>query len=69
MLVNWGIAEAARRGLVAYLEASESGHSLYQRYGFKDVELMTLDFGRWGATQEHRTWSMMMTSMGEASDQ
>ena len=59
MLVRWGVEEARRRGVPAYLESSEAGHSLYRKYGFRDLELQSLDFSRWGATQKHNTWAMI----------
>ncbi len=58
MLVRWGVEEAKRLGLPAYLESSEAGHYLYQKCGFRDVELQSLDFTKWGATGRHNTWAM-----------
>ncbi|KAI0136656.1 acetyltransferase [Xylariales sp. AK1849] len=58
-LILWGIMEAERLGLVAYLESSESGHSLYHKMGFKDVELHEVDLSSWGAEETHKTWAMI----------
>ncbi|KAI1504357.1 acyl-CoA N-acyltransferase [Biscogniauxia marginata] len=58
MLVKWGLEEAKKLGLVAYLESSEAGHSLYKKCGFRDVECLSVDLSRWGATTMHNTWSM-----------
>lgn len=43
----------------AYLESSESGHSVYLKCGFRDLELQSLDFSKWGATGKHNTWAMI----------
>ncbi|RYP76180.1 hypothetical protein DL771_002004 [Monosporascus sp. 5C6A] len=59
MLVKWGVEEAKRLGLPAFLESSEEGHSLYQKCGFRDLELQSLDFSKWGATKKLNTWAMI----------
>lgn len=41
MLVMWGVEEAKRRNLPAYLESSEEGHSLYLSCGFRDIDKRT----------------------------
>ncbi|KAK9418191.1 putative GNAT family acetyltransferase [Seiridium unicorne] len=59
MLTKKVLDEAERLGMIAYLESSEAGHSLYAGLGFKDVELQELDMSQWGATATHKTWSMI----------
>ncbi|KAI2619375.1 acyl-CoA N-acyltransferase [Hypomontagnella submonticulosa] len=59
MLVTWGVDEARKLGLIAYLESTEAGHSVYAKCGFRDVECMSLDMSKWGATEMHNTWSMI----------
>lgn len=59
MLISWGIEEAARRGLPAYLESSEAAHNLYLKHQFRDMEELVLDFSKWGAEKPHRTWAMI----------
>ncbi|KAI2618484.1 acyl-CoA N-acyltransferase [Hypoxylon sp. NC1633] len=59
MLVQWGVEEARRLGLIAYLDASEEGHLMYQKHGFRDIELLSLDMSQWGPTQKHNIWSMI----------
>lgn len=44
MLVNWGVEEAKKLGLPAYLESSPAGHSLYLRSGFRDVNIHSSKF-------------------------
>ncbi|KAH6660108.1 putative GNAT family acetyltransferase [Truncatella angustata] len=59
LLIKKVLEEAQKLGIIAYLESSEAGHSLYASLGFKDVELMELDMSKWGATQTHKTWAMI----------
>ncbi|KAI1849266.1 hypothetical protein JX266_005227 [Neoarthrinium moseri] len=58
LLIKQVLEEAQRRNLMAYLESSEAGHSLYTGCGFKDVELHEVDMSKWGATETHKTWAM-----------
>ncbi|KAI0008922.1 acyl-CoA N-acyltransferase [Xylariaceae sp. FL0662B] len=58
-LVEWGIGEAKKLGLIAYLESCEAGHSLYQKRGFRDVECQSIDMNKWGVADRHNTWSMI----------
>ncbi|KAI1075801.1 acyl-CoA N-acyltransferase [Whalleya microplaca] len=59
LLVKWVMEEAKKLGLVAYLESSQAGHSLYKKCGFRDVECLSVDMSKWGATEKHYTWSMI----------
>ncbi|KAI1767579.1 acyl-CoA N-acyltransferase [Hypoxylon sp. FL1150] len=59
MLTEWGVQEARKHNMIAYLESSESGHSLYKKCGFRDVECLSIDMSKWGATEKHTTWSMI----------
>ena len=46
VLVEWGCAEADRRGVAAYLEASVVGKGLYAKCGFSEVGLLDWDARR-----------------------
>lgn len=59
MLVSWGVEEAARRGLPAYLESSEAGHKLYLRHQFRDMEEIATNLGKWGLEKPLRSWAMI----------
>ncbi|KAI0203849.1 acyl-CoA N-acyltransferase [Astrocystis sublimbata] len=48
MLVMWGVEEARRLGLPAYLESSLDGHSLYLSCGFRDIDMQSIDCTKWG---------------------
>ncbi|TFB02742.1 hypothetical protein CCMA1212_005381 [Trichoderma ghanense] len=59
MSLQWGTAEADRLGLVSYLEASEEGRPLYERYGFKEVGRIVVDLSRWGGTEPATAYLML----------
>ncbi|KAJ5691946.1 hypothetical protein N7462_001369 [Penicillium macrosclerotiorum] len=48
-LINQGLTEGASRGLNDFwLEASNDGHGLYKRFGFQDVEPISIDLEKYG---------------------
>ncbi|PTB65605.1 acyl-CoA N-acyltransferase [Trichoderma citrinoviride] len=59
MLLKWGTAEADRLGLVSYLEASEEGRPLYEKYGFKEVGRIVVDLSKWGGTEPATAYLML----------
>ncbi|KPM34500.1 hypothetical protein AK830_g12070 [Neonectria ditissima] len=48
LLLEWGLKEAERLGFPAFLEASEQARPLYEKWGFKEVDKLTVDFSPWG---------------------
>ncbi|GAP83603.1 putative gnat family protein [Rosellinia necatrix] len=48
MLVMWGVEEAKRLGMPAFLESSVEGHSLYLSCGFYDIDVQSIDCTKWG---------------------
>jgi hypothetical protein len=36
MIVQWGCDRADKAGVLAYIDASEKGKGLYQKFGFED---------------------------------
>ncbi|KAH8160331.1 hypothetical protein CIB48_g7910 [Xylaria polymorpha] len=60
MLVMWGVEEAKRRNLPAYLESSEEGHSLYLSCGFRDIDKRTTDCTKWGKAAETTSYVMAL---------
>ncbi|KAI0908891.1 acyl-CoA N-acyltransferase [Ustulina deusta] len=58
MLVRWGLEEAKKLGLPAFLESSRAGHSLYLRCGFRDIDVHSVDFTKWGKPAMHITYIM-----------
>ncbi|KAL6825582.1 acyl-CoA N-acyltransferase [Trichoderma sp. SZMC 28015] len=57
--LKWGTAEADRLGLVSYLEASEEGRPLYEKYGFKEVDRIVVDLTKWGGTEPAIAYLML----------
>lgn len=51
MLVAWGCAEADKRGVEAYLEASIMGAPLYERFGFRAVKRVGVDLREFGGDE------------------
>jgi GNAT superfamily N-acetyltransferase len=47
-LLEWGVAEAERLGLLVHLEATEEGRRVYERVGFEVVRGEWFDAGRFG---------------------
>ncbi|KAI0409421.1 acyl-CoA N-acyltransferase [Xylaria palmicola] len=60
MLVMWGVEEARRLGLPAFLESTEEGHSLYLSCGFRDIDIQTVDFTKWGKPADHINYIMAL---------
>ncbi|KAF7560294.1 hypothetical protein G7046_g3843 [Stylonectria norvegica] len=52
MLVKWGLAEADRLGIDAFLESSEAGRALYEKLGFGKVGELIVDLSPWGGPSE-----------------
>ncbi|KAI9710537.1 MAG: hypothetical protein M1820_002673 [Bogoriella megaspora] len=48
LLVKWGIGKSAIAGLPCYLQASEQGRSLYERYGFHSIGTAEFELSDYG---------------------
>jgi ribosomal protein S18 acetylase RimI-like enzyme len=49
-MLDKGLEVAKDLGLTeAWLEASDAGYGLYLKYGWRDVEVFTIDFAKYGA--------------------
>jgi GNAT superfamily N-acetyltransferase len=59
MLTRWGIEEAKKLRLPAFVESSEAAHRLYMKCGFLDVDIYTVDMWKWGAENPHTTYLMI----------
>jgi hypothetical protein len=59
MLLEHVIALAEAEGRRIYLEASPSGHPLYEKLGWKDVDLITIDLRKWGVDLSDCNWIML----------
>jgi len=50
LLIQWGVSEMDRLGLLGYLEGSMAGRRLYERFGFKGVRELVWDSRPYGGT-------------------
>lgn len=51
LLIQWGVDEIDRLGLIGYLEASMAGRALYERFGFVGVKELLWDSRPYGGTE------------------
>jgi hypothetical protein len=51
MILNHGIALADAEGRKVYLEATVTGHSVYEKFGFRDIDLLSMDLSKWGGAK------------------
>jgi hypothetical protein len=50
--MQWGVEQADKLGLPAYIESSPSGVGLYSKWGFKVIDNLPLDAREWGHQDE-----------------
>ena len=62
MLIEWGLAEADRRGMEAYVEGTYLGRSVYERNGFVVMHKVDSKFETSNPGQE---WLRMVVEMRE----
>lgn len=48
LLLQWGIEKAEEMGLPCYLQASEEGRRLYEKYGFEAIDAKEFDLSEYG---------------------
>ena len=54
LLVKWAVEEGDRLGLEIYIEASEQGRGLYEKWGFEEVGSFVFDGSEWGINARER---------------
>lgn len=59
LLLRWGCERADQEGLDCFLDATEAGKPLYERFGFVVQKVNALDLGQFGCEGVARTWSMI----------
>ncbi|EGX94648.1 acetyltransferase, GNAT family [Cordyceps militaris CM01] len=50
---------ADEHGLESYLEASEEGRPLYEKFGYETVEVLVTDFSKWGGPERFENCLML----------
>jgi hypothetical protein len=69
-LVEWGVKKTDELGLVAYTEASPKGLGLYLRYGFKEVDSVTVDLEPWGGKKGAvHSYGLLLRKAGRGKDE
>lgn len=64
MLLKWGCEKADEAKMETYLEASEMGAPLYERYGFEPKEHIALDLRNWDGEEEIK-WTVSLKNLGD----
>jgi len=54
MHLKWGLEQADRLGVLTYLEATDEGRGLYEKYGFEKMMRLPFDGREWGCDEELR---------------
>lgn len=66
-LLQHGLDIVDKDGKIAYIEASSHGYPLYQRFGFKEIDRVTLDLESWGGAPGVQAINYCMTREPKAS--
>lgn len=59
ILLGHVIALAEAEGRRIYLEATTAGHPLYEKLGWRDVDLITIDLRKCGVDLRDYNWALM----------
>ena len=61
MLVNWGVEQAKKANVPAYLEALAAGAPVYAKCGFRPIGEISLDLSAHGFPDPVPLWRMAAT--------
>ncbi|PRP86597.1 hypothetical protein PROFUN_05235 [Planoprotostelium fungivorum] len=61
-LVDWGLDEARRRGILAYVDAMPKAFNLYVRCGFTEIDRVTVDLELFGGERGQESVFSIMTT-------
>ncbi|OAA69076.1 acetyltransferase, GNAT family [Cordyceps fumosorosea ARSEF 2679] len=59
MLLKRWAERADEHGLESYLEATEEGRPLYEKFGYETVDVLVTDFSKWGGPDKFETCLML----------
>ncbi|KAL9062156.1 MAG: hypothetical protein Q9157_009177, partial [Trypethelium eluteriae] len=61
MLLKWGTERADGAGLPMYIESTEMGKPLYEKFGFETVHVMETDLATFGGRGKDKRYLMIRT--------
>lgn len=59
MILKHFADEADKLGLESYLEASEKGQPLYEKFGYETVEVFVVDLSKWDGPEKSENCLMV----------
>lgn len=60
MLMRWGIDQIDRQDLESFIEATEAGRKLYERFGYREVKRVEVDMGHVTVVDEEaKEWQQL----------
>lgn len=59
MLLRWGIEYASEKNLDIFLDATEAGKPLYEKYGFEVRKARRMDLRPYGVDETALNWGML----------
>jgi len=65
MLLRHGLALADADNMRTYIEATASGHPVYLKLGWKDVDRLDIDLKKWGIEEPGYHWAMIREPVGK----
>lgn len=69
MLLRSGLEKTDAEGAKIFLEATPQGHSLYEKFGWKGVDAIVFDLGKYGcATDMVQVTTCMMREVQRVKD-
>ncbi|KAG4412111.1 hypothetical protein IFR04_014760 [Cadophora malorum] len=63
-MLEWGLKLVDDEGLETYIDASPEGKGLYERLGWKTINVLDVDLNKWGGKDEISTAYSMIRPVG-----
>ncbi|KAK0128243.1 hypothetical protein ONS95_000220 [Cadophora gregata] len=63
-LLEWGLKLVDDEGLETYIDASPEGRGLYEKLGWKTINVLDMDLSKWGGKDERSTAYSMIRPIG-----
>jgi GNAT superfamily N-acetyltransferase len=59
-LLEWGLEKADAEGVQCWIDASPAGKGLYEKMGWREVDVVDVDLGKWGGEEGETTRTVNM---------